>query len=203
MEIWFVRHGETDWNLDQRVQGWSDIPLNATGVNQAEQLALQLREVRFDRIYSSDLGRAMSTAERLARGRDIAVVPDVRLRERRKGEAEGVVFDDIPARFPHGIKGEESDAALENRLFAALRDIEATKTRAERVLCVSHGGAIRKIAEVLGQQKLPYINNGSITRLASLQDGWSILGINETCQEAIQRTQQSSFTCRQEGDTLL
>ncbi|MCY0896359.1 MAG: histidine phosphatase family protein [Alicyclobacillaceae bacterium] len=203
MEIWIVRHGETDWNLDQRVQGWSDIPLNATGMNQAEQLAQQLQDIRFDRIYSSDLSRAMSTAARIALGRDATVIPDIRLRERRKGEAEGVVFDDIPERFPDGIAGEESDAELEERLFAALHDIGACQTQAERVLCVSHGGSIRKIAEVLGRKDLPYIHNGSITRLASSQDGWTILGINETCQEAIQDAQQSRSACRQGGDTLL
>ena len=65
-EILFVRHGETDWNVERRVQGHSDRPLNATGLAQARELAAELREGRIDAVYASDLARARDTAAAVA-----------------------------------------------------------------------------------------------------------------------------------------
>jgi broad specificity phosphatase PhoE len=76
-----VRHGQTDWNVARRYQGQQDIPLNTEGIQQARTLAMMMKDETFDAIFSSDLQRAMQTAQILAEGRLVKAIPDVRLRE--------------------------------------------------------------------------------------------------------------------------
>ena len=73
MKIYLVRHGETDWNNEKRLQGWADISLNAKGVKEAEEVAEKLKNVHFDDAFCSDLERAEVTAETILKGRDIEV----------------------------------------------------------------------------------------------------------------------------------
>ena len=88
--ICFIRHGETDWNVDKRIQGQTDIPLNETGRAQALAMAFNAAHHNFDAIYSSDLMRARDTAKMLAarRGLDIKILPQ--LRERHFGIFQGL-----------------------------------------------------------------------------------------------------------------
>ncbi len=76
MKIYLVRHGETDWNNEKRLQGWADISLNAKGVKEAEEVAEKLKNVHFDDAFCSDLERAEVTAETILKGRDIEVQMD-------------------------------------------------------------------------------------------------------------------------------
>lgn len=92
-EMWLVRHGQTDWNLNGIYQGQSDIPLNETGIQQARDLAVELRQTRFERIYSSDLDRARQTAEIIAAELGVPVVVDARLREINQGVWEGKTIE--------------------------------------------------------------------------------------------------------------
>ena len=92
-----VRHGETEWNLGQRIQGHRDMPLNATGLNQAQALAVGLTEQRFSAIYCSDLQRARQTAEPLAKALGMTVNIEPELRERNFGCCEGQTFEEIMA----------------------------------------------------------------------------------------------------------
>ncbi|HNR00235.1 MAG TPA: histidine phosphatase family protein, partial [Trueperaceae bacterium] len=89
VELWLIRHGETEWNRQGRIQGHSDNPLNDLGRAQARALGGRLAVVRFDRIYSSDLGRAIETARLVFPDR--AIETDVRLREVSAGVLEGKV----------------------------------------------------------------------------------------------------------------
>ena len=90
MKIYFIRHGETDWNRKRKIQGQADIPLNDTGRKQAEAAAIWLRNVMFDAIFSSPLARARETAEIIRNGRDIPVYIDERLIEIAYGSCEGM-----------------------------------------------------------------------------------------------------------------
>jgi probable phosphoglycerate mutase len=152
--ILLARHAETDWNRDHRWQGLADPPLNATGVEQAAELARRLADDQFDAIYSSDLQRAAATARAVARGRDLEVVLDTGLREIDVGEWSGLSTAEIEERYPEGfarhvaggdgwIEG-EPHAAMSARVIAAVTRI-AEAHPGGRVLCVLHGGTIRAL----------------------------------------------------------
>ena len=99
MGHWYlVRHGETDWNLTERIQGQVDVPLNATGRRQVSHLAKRLTDLPLDAIYSSDLARTHETARIIAADRDIAIATDPDLREFSFGEWEGLTAEEIEAR---------------------------------------------------------------------------------------------------------
>ena len=178
MEIWLVRHGETDWNAEGRVQGWTDVPLNAKGRQQASQLAQCLRSISFAHIYASDLTRALDTARIVADAVGAPITPLACLREHRFGQAEGLLRQESDRRFPNGAPDREPPEALQARVTQCLQDI--AKRHAEgRVLIATHGGVIRSILNWLGHSHPP-IANTSITRLRARANGFDILGVNET-----------------------
>ncbi|MCC2971362.1 histidine phosphatase family protein [Massilia sp. IC2-476] len=98
--IFLIRHGETAWNAEKRLQGHLDIPLNAEGERQAALLGAALAAEPVDHIVSSDLMRARQTAEAIARTRGARVATDPALRERCYGGFEGLLYSEIAARFP-------------------------------------------------------------------------------------------------------
>jgi broad specificity phosphatase PhoE len=152
--IFLARHAETDWNRDRRWQGHADPPLNATGIEQANELAQQLAAEQLDAIYSSDLRRAYETAEAVARGRQLAVIRHSGLREIDVGEWSGLTTDEIKARYPerfalHDAGGDgwadgEPHAVMSERVVSAVAEIAAANPDG-RVLCVLHGGTIRAL----------------------------------------------------------
>jgi alpha-ribazole phosphatase len=99
-QLYLVRHGQTDWNVEGRYQGQTDLPLNAAGRAQAARLSHELAGVRFTAAYSSDLTRAVETAEILVAPRSLPVRLDPRLREINLGAWEGQLMTDIAARYP-------------------------------------------------------------------------------------------------------
>ena len=90
MKLYVIRHGETTWNTQARLQGMSDIPLNDNGVSLARKTGEAMRDIPFTRIYTSPLKRAVQTAELVAGGRQIPVVIEDRIREISFGEWEGL-----------------------------------------------------------------------------------------------------------------
>ena len=84
--IYVVRHGQTDWNVEGRCQGWTDVELNQTGLKQAAQLATKLSGIKFDVCFSSPQKRALKTAQIIYNGE---IIVDQRIKERGKGELEG------------------------------------------------------------------------------------------------------------------
>jgi broad specificity phosphatase PhoE len=98
-QLCLIRHGQTDWNLEGRYQGQSDVPLNQTGLAQAQSLAEQLKGQTFAAIYSSDLMRARQTAEPCAKMLGMTIQAEAHLREIDQGEWEVVLVEDIKARY--------------------------------------------------------------------------------------------------------
>lgn len=98
--ICIIRHGETDWNRERRIQGQIDIPLNETGRAQALAMAFNAAHHSFSAIYSSDLKRTMETAHALAERDGHQVIALEKLRERHYGIFQNVVKDDAEAQYP-------------------------------------------------------------------------------------------------------
>lgn len=98
--IYLIRHGQTEWNLETRLQGGKDSPLTERGRRQAEALALSLNKTPPVFLFASPLGRASKTADMIAKGYDIPVQTDERLAELRCGAAEGLTLSDIDERWP-------------------------------------------------------------------------------------------------------
>lgn len=173
-----IRHGETDWNRDRRIQGATDIPLNDTGRAQAHEAATTLRE-RLDlagvTIASSDLSRARETAEIIAADLDLEAPRTYRgLRERSYGEAEGLDVDEFRRRWGdwHSaeVPGAEPWPQLRRRGIAALGRVvrdhrRATAPTASTLIVVSHGAFIREIMRHATAGELPPVGerlaNGS------------------------------------------
>jgi len=108
-----IRHGETAWNRESRIQGHIDIPLNDQGRWQAERLAQALADEPLAAIYSSDLQRAFDTAQAIAEATGLDVVADETLRERHFGDMEGLTHDEILARWPvEGRRWRERDPSF-------------------------------------------------------------------------------------------
>lgn len=100
--IGLIRHGVTDWNREYRAQGHADIPLNSEGRRQAELLANRMQNEEWDYIYSSDLSRALETAETIGRMKNIEVKIDKRLREMNCGLIEGTTEQDRVDKWGYG-----------------------------------------------------------------------------------------------------
>jgi broad specificity phosphatase PhoE len=171
------RHGQTQWNMEGRFQGQTDIPLDAEGERQAERAARLLAGLRPAAIISSDLGRAMATAAPLARLTGLAVTPEKDLRERYGGLWEGLTDQEIRARYPaeHAEwlpPGGESSAVVAERAGAAMGRIAESMEPGTLVVVVSHGAAIRLgAARLLG---FPEELWGAVGPLANC--AWSVLG---------------------------
>lgn len=145
MEVIYVRHGETAWNEAHLLQGWSDIPLNAAGIGQAEKTRELLAQIPFDRIVCSPLLRAKQTAEIIAKGRGVPLIVDERLKERGFGSLEGHPFsqDDFNSwwkrKFDCTACGMESVDSLLSRVKDLIDELRQ-KYPGETILFVAHGG---------------------------------------------------------------
>jgi broad specificity phosphatase PhoE len=151
-----ARHGETDWNRDGRFQGHADTSLNARGREQAHELAEEVNGVEV--IYSSDLKRAIETAEVVAERLGLEVTVDSRLRERGFGAWEGLTRAEIEASFREefdrwrrgdggGAADAEAQEAFAARIEAFLTDVLARHPD-QTVLVIAHGGSIRVVQAV-------------------------------------------------------
>ncbi len=164
-ELYLVRHGETDWNRQHRIQGLTDIPLNDTGREQAQAAGRLLTRRTWDAIYTSPLSRARETASIIAAENGLPEPIAVeQLVERNYGDAEGLNFAEIDRRYPNRseVPGQESRADVSARVVPALRELAAAHP-GESVLIVSHGGAIRSVLMAVDRASSHgMITNGSV-----------------------------------------
>jgi 2,3-bisphosphoglycerate-dependent phosphoglycerate mutase len=136
-----LRHGQTAWNAEQRIQGHLDMPLNDTGRWQARRLALALQGEPLAAIYSSDLQRAADTAAPLAQACGLPVQRDTGLRERDFGSFEGLSFTEIEQRWPDDARRwRERDPDFAPGGGETLRDFYARCVAQAARLAGRHGG---------------------------------------------------------------
>jgi 2,3-bisphosphoglycerate-dependent phosphoglycerate mutase len=180
LTIHLVRHGETDWNAESRLQGWADIPLNEKGLAQVQVTAASLARRPLARVISSDLTRARQTAAPIAARVGLEVEVEPALRERRYGVAEGRTHTELALEFgdqldqhwadpDFSFEGGETRRDVYIRLNGFLRTLLAQPAAGELVL-VSHGGALRAargFLEGIPLERLPRweFHNGQITTL--------------------------------------
>ena len=187
-----IRHGETAWNVDTRIQGQLDIPLNARGRWQANQLAQALVEERIGAIYASDLTRAWETAGHVSRLQQVAVTPEIGLRERGFGEFEGKTFVEIEASLPEQARrwrsrdplfappGGESLTALRERVLEAASRL-AARHPGELIALIGHGGVMDVLYRAATRQAIDAtrtwaLGNAAINRLMWTPEGFSLVG---------------------------
>jgi broad specificity phosphatase PhoE len=148
MKIYAIRHGQTDWNKEEKIQGRTDIPLNETGILQAEEAAENFKNKEIAKIYSSPLVRAVKTAEIINEKINVSITPDVRLIERDFGDYEGLFIKDSPMdglrRYTgvHKIPNGETFDKMILRIFGFLDEVILPK---QNILLVTHGHVLRVI----------------------------------------------------------
>jgi len=196
--ITLVRHGETTWNRDMRLQGSRDIPLSELGLAQAERVADRLLQeaaagTDHHRVYSSHLSRAHTTAATIAEKLGLPHHVHDSLHERSYGELEGLTRDEILALYPdfwgvdsvqHKAQGVESVEAVRERAHRALEEI-AAQHQGEHVVIVSHGGTINALLHRLSEGQygtgINRLGNTSVTRVERRSDGtWHIVDVGCT-----------------------
>lgn len=187
-----IRHGETTWNVDGRIQGHLDIPLNDTGLWQADQAAKALEEESIAAIYSSDLQRAFVTAQAIAQVAGLTVHAEAGLRERCFGDYQGQTFKQVEATDPQAAQrwrvrepdfampGGESLLDLRTRIATTVDRLAAAHA-GEQIVLVAHGGVLDALYRLATRQELQaprtwVLANAAINRLLWTPEGLTLIG---------------------------
>jgi broad specificity phosphatase PhoE len=180
-----LRHGQTDWNIDLRLQGSSDIPLNETGIKQAQLAADYLLGSDWELILSSPLSRAHDTAKIVASalGLEVVIVPE--LIERSFGVAEGMSHSEWRNLYESHAEIPGLEALDDLRIRSVnLLDQLASVYDGKRILSVSHGALIRKLMKIISEDKYPLdgdrLGNVSLNTFTHLDGIWSVSNYNPT-----------------------
>ena len=190
--VFLLRHGETAWNAEQRLQGHADIGLNELGRWQAQRLAQALAGEDIAALYSSDLLRALDTARALAESISLPVQTDAALRERAFGFLEGLSYDEIDTQFPEVARrwrerepdfapgGGETMNGFSARSVAAVTRLAAAHP-GQAIAVFTHGGVLDSVyreAQGLGLAALRswHLGNASINRLLFTGSRFTVLG---------------------------
>lgn len=190
-----VRHGETPWNAERRLQGHLDIPLNDHGREQARATATLLEGQRFDAFYSSDLVRALETARSIARNVMPVTLPA--LRERNYGSFQGLTYEEAKQSLPEAYAafetrnpgfefpgGGESLLTFRGRVERAMNSL-ASRHAGQRLLVVTHGGVLDIIHRLVTGKPLEAprdfkIPNAALNWVAHGPEGWRLISWAET-----------------------
>ncbi|HVZ43965.1 MAG TPA: histidine phosphatase family protein [Ramlibacter sp.] len=192
-----VRHGETAWNVDSRIQGQMDVELNDTGRWQARRVGSALAGEPVTAVYSSDLGRAHETARCISERLGVPVIPHEGLRERRFGLFEGRTFDEIRETWPEEAhnwrqrlpewqppEGGESLIELRERVGRTVHEL-ASRHPGEQIVVVCHGGVLDTLYRIATGQEVNsprtwQLPNGAINRLLWTPQGFTLVGWSDT-----------------------
>ncbi len=193
-ELLIIRHGETQWNTEMRFQGQADSSLTPSGEHQADLLGRRLARLSPEAIYTSDLGRAASTAARIGRACSLEPLADIRLRERNVGILTGLTFDQI--KNEHALIWEnyfhsdyvipegESLKQVLDRTWSFLDEIRE-KHRDSRIVAISHGGTMSALLR--NMLHIPadaprnfFLLNCGINRLEYSNGSWKVRVLGDT-----------------------
>jgi 2,3-bisphosphoglycerate-dependent phosphoglycerate mutase len=191
-----IRHGETAWNVDNRIQGQLDIGLNAKGEWQAERAGEALASADIDTIYSSDLWRAYGTALAVAKPHGLNVLTDEGLRERGFGEFQGKTFTEIEATYPEQAAlwtrrvpdfsplGGESLLQFRERVLQCVQGL-AEQNIGKHIVMVSHGGVMDVLYRAatsldLQASRTWKLSNAAINRLLWNGEHFTLVGWADT-----------------------
>jgi probable phosphoglycerate mutase len=186
-----IRHGETDWNAATRIQGHTDIALNANGVEQARQLGAALANEDIDAVYASDLSRAADTAQAIATHHKLTVHTHTGLRERHFGYFEGLTWAAIEAKHPKDAlawrsrdthfapAGGESLVALKARVVNTLNEL-AAKHIGQHIVIAAHGGILDQLYRLANNLDLQtkrdwHLGNAAVNRLLWTPESLSLV----------------------------
>lgn len=160
MNLYVVRHGQTDWNIQRKIQGSTDIELNSTGINQAKQTAELLKNINFDVIYSSPLKRTFETAKIINEYHNINIIKDNRILERNFGDFEGTqklltnLVDYLDYEKNLNTNNVETIKNLFDRVENFLFDIYSKYQNTNaNILVVTHGGTCVAITAIINNIK--------------------------------------------------
>jgi probable phosphoglycerate mutase len=190
-----VRHGQTAWNAQSRIQGNTDIGLDATGLRQAGALGAALADTGLDAIYASDMARALQTAQAVADQTGLTVSAEPGLRERGFGIFEGMTHADVALRWPElaqrwrqrdpafGPEGGEALADFYARAVACAGRIAALHP-GQTIALVAHGGVLDCLYRAATRVSLQaprtwQLGNASINRLLYTPEGFTLVGWND------------------------
>ncbi len=197
MDIYLVRHGETESNRERRYLGWTESPLSTLGLRQAERTAYFLAGERINALYCSDLNRAFHTARVIGKSCALQPEPCSLLREIHFGQWEGLTFDEIEKAwgdrisrwlddpYHHAAPGGESLKEVCSRMHAFLEDLNSLPSAGQRIAAVSHGGSIRALLfKVLGLDRSGFwdikIDNASVSLIRKEGDHFKVIYYNRT-----------------------
>ena len=191
-QVLLVRHGETDWNTQTRLQGHTDIPLNARGRAQVQRLGEVMQGQQLDAVYSSDLQRAFDTARAIADATGAPLVAEPALRERRFGCFEGLTYAEVEARWPDDARrwrlrepgfGPSGGETLEDFHARCLAVAEALVARhaGGHIALVAHGGVLDSLYRAATRIPLDAprswrMANASLNRLLHGSSGFMLVG---------------------------
>ena len=181
MEIYFVRHGQTIWNVEKRFQGLSDSPLTELGITQAKLLGEKLKDIKFDKFYSTSLKRAYDTANYIKGNRKQKVEIFDDFVEISMGDMEGIKQEDFKKLYPEQVKnfffnqleydpssfGGESFLEVRERVIRGLNKFIELNKNYERVLIVSHGATLKTLLHYISGKDISTLSDEAIPKNTS------------------------------------
>lgn len=181
MKCYLVRHGQTSWNETHQFQGWKDVELSNVGVNQAYKISTYFKDIHYDHLYSSDLVRALKTAQIIQTKHESTMTITRGLRELDVGDFEGLTLDEIKEANPEtNIVNMDDLWSLPRKLGESINQFQTrvikefeiilSKSKGKDIVVVTHGGVIRVLLCYIlkcemNESNYSKIDNGSITIL--------------------------------------
>ena len=195
--LYLVRHGETTYNAQGRIQGHTDAPLSPLGFKQAEAIANRLSKDKFTAVYSSDLGRASSTAEIIAAHHNLPVNTTPLIRESNLGVVQGLTNAEVEQRYPAELNewrrnpltmrppGAETQQDVITRCAQFLQNISNAHNDGDKILVVGHGGSLRGLIVAacklsIGFYRMIHFSNASLS-IVDISESSSLWLLNDTC----------------------